>query len=115
MASGGGSSQESKPVFLPGQKDMAAEILMSVLGPLVLGGAPDPGTQANSNRAREGLNQQLAGQGLSGSGLAAKSAATLEQGLDANQARQRFDFINRIFSPLGQATSGTEARVGLGS
>jgi hypothetical protein len=115
MGSGGGSNQSSKPVFLPGQQDMATQILMSVLGPLVLGGAPDPGTQANAARSREGLNQTLATQGLTGSGLAAKSAQGLEQGLDMNQARQRFDFINRIFSPLGQSSSGSSTQVGIGS
>jgi hypothetical protein len=117
---GGG---EAKPVFLPGQKDMAAEILMNVLGPLALGGAPDPGTQIQGARAREGLGQTLAMQGITGSGLAAKSAVGLEQGLAANDARQRFDVINRVFSSLGQSSSqssigvdtGLRTSLGLGS
>jgi hypothetical protein len=115
MGSGGSGSQQSKPVFLPGQKDLATEILMGVLGPLALGGAPDPGSQINAARSREGLNQTLATQGLTGSGLAAKSAAGLEQGLAANDAKQRFDVIQRIFSPLGQGSSGGSTQVGIGS
>jgi hypothetical protein len=119
MASGGGgsSSNSSKPVFLPGQKDMATEILMGILGPMAMGGAPDAGTQVANNRGRQGLNQQLAQQGLTGSGLAAKSAVGLEQGFAENAAKQRFDIINRIFSPLGQAGSGssTNANIGFGS
>jgi hypothetical protein len=108
----GKDSSGAKPVFLPGQKELAGEVLMSVLGPMVLGGAPDAATEINNARGREGLNQTLATQGLSGSGLAAKAAATLEQGNNANTARQRFDMINRVFGSLGQSSSGSGFQIG---
>jgi hypothetical protein len=110
--SGSGGSSGSKPVFMEGQKEMATDILMSVLGPLALGGAPNPATEIAANRSREGLNQTLAQQGLSGSGLAAKSAAGLEQGLAGNDAAMRMDVINRIFDPLGQKSNSFNMGLG---
>jgi hypothetical protein len=110
--SGSGGSSGSKPVFLEGQKEMATDILMSVLGPLALGGAPDPGSQIAGARAREGLNSTLATQGITGSGLAAKSAIGLEQGIAQNEANMRMDVINRIFDPLGQKSNSFNMGLG---
>jgi len=111
----GQQQSQGKPVFLPGQQDLAGQILMSVLAPMALGGAPDPGTEINNQRSRQNLNQTLAQQGLTGSGLAAKSSASLEQGLAANTANQRYDIVNRIFSPLGSTSKASGFNVGLGS
>lgn len=104
----GMSSQQQKPVFAEGQKDAAGQIIQQILLPALFGGAPDAATEAGINRSQQAVGQQLASQGLTGSGLAARAAADVQKGALEARANQRFDMINRIFSPMGgQSTGGT--------
>jgi hypothetical protein len=86
---------------------------MQILLPALLGGAPSATQQIGVNRAQQGYQQQIAGQGLTGSGLAAKGAAEVaKSGYYANDA-SRMDMINRLMTPAGSSSRGISGIPGL--
>jgi hypothetical protein len=111
-AQGSGGSQSSKPTWLDGQKGLATDWLSQILGPMAFG-APNAGMEQANNRSREGLNATLANQGLTGSGLAAKSASGLEQGLNMNAIQAMMQAGGALMSPVGQKSSSFNMGLGV--
>ena len=116
MASGSGSNQASKPVFAQGQRDAAGAIVNQILIPALFGGAPDVATQQSINRAQMNYQDQAARQGLDPrSGLYQKGQVELGKAGVYADTQKKWDYINRIFQPLGQGSIGQSTSVGLGS
>ena len=71
---GSGGGGESKPFFLPGQKEFGGGLFApGGYFASLLGGGPNIGLERQITRGQEGLTNNLSQQGLTGSGLAAKA------------------------------------------
>ena len=101
-----GKSGGSKPVFAPGQMEMAERIFEEILGPQLFGGAPDVmGAQA-ARRGRQATRQGFAQRGMTGSGLEARAMGEAQmKGTQAREGRL-MDLIATVLSPLGQQQKG---------
>ena len=101
---GGGGDSKSKPFFYEGQKDFG-EALFAPGSPLwaLLQGGPDAGLERQALRGAEGLTNNLAQQGLTGTGLAAKAL----QGYQTNVAGQRQDNMFQVLLNAMRPTSTT--------
>lgn len=112
MGGGGGSS---KPVFYEGQKDLAAQLFApGGIFASLLGGAPDVGFERNLQRSSQNLTSNLAQQGLTGSGLAAKALGNFE----TDAVGQRQDNMMRVLldaiQPAGQrSAAGSKGLFGI--
>ena len=109
----GKTSGSSKPVFFGAQSDNADQAINEILLPRLFGGAPDVATEASQARTQEGLNEGLARQGLTGSGLAAKAISN--QAVGAGQARdaQLLDLLTRLLTPVRNKSSSQGINLGL--
>ena len=101
------SSSKSSIQFYPGQKEFAGQLFdPGGLFQTLLGGGPNPGLERQISRGQDNLTAGLAQQGLTGSGLAAKSLT----GYQTQAAGQRQDnlvetMLNAI-RPAGSVSVG---------
>ena len=111
MSSAG--AQSSKPVLAEGQKDAAGRILQQIILPSVFGGAPDAATEASINRAQQLYSTQMANQGIDPqSGVYQRGQVDVARGGIYARANQKFDWINRVFAPIGSQSSGGTGPLG---
>jgi hypothetical protein len=108
----GKSDGSSKPIWADAQKEVRDDVFRNLLFPQAFGGAPDAGTEASINRGREGLTEQLATQGLSGTGLAGRAVGNYEQGALQDREKGRQAVIDRILAPLGQSSNQSALQLG---
>lgn len=115
MPGGGGGGGKSEPVFYEGQKDLAAA-LFGQSGPFwsLLGGGPDVGFERNAARGAQQLNYNLAQQGLTGSGLAAKAFSNYETDVQAQRQDNMMRVLLDAIQPAGARTvGGSKSLLGL--
>ena len=105
------SSSTGKPVFFDGQKELG-NMLFAKGGPFaaLLGGGPDVGFEAGVNRGQQALNQNLAGQGLLGTPLAARAAVNFQGQAQKGREQNRLDTLLNAVQPAG--TSSQSGRTG---
>ena len=104
----GGSSSGSKPVFYPGQQDLASQMF----GPggmfaSLLGGGPDVGFERNAARGAQGLTNSLSQQGLTGSGLAAKSLTNYASDTQGQRQDNQMRILLDAIQPAGTRSFGS--------
>lgn len=98
-----GNSDGSKYAkYGPFQKDLF-RLLYGPGGPLraLLSGAPDAGYEAGVQRGLGQLNQNLASQGIYGSGLAAKASANYLAGAAQGREENRLQTLLQAAQPFG--------------
>jgi len=98
--------QGSKPQFFSAQSDNANQAIEQLLLPRLFGGSPDVASQANQARAADAQAGALERQGLTGSGLAAKSVADSTSQFNQAQDRALLDILARLLTPQGNKSSG---------
>ena len=108
---GGKGGGKSGPSFFAGQKELGEELFNSVLPQFLMGGAPLPGTEGTMQRGMQGMTQQFAQRGLTGSGL--ESRALGEAAVRGMQSQQGayMDVLKRALTPAG--TVSTTGKGGL--
>ena len=104
----GGSSSGSKPVFYDGQKELAAQLFApgGVFASL-LGGAPDVGFERGVARSSANLTQGLAQQGLTGTGLAAKSLTNFNTQVAGQRQDNMYRLLLDAIQPAGTRSFGS--------
>jgi len=103
---GGGGDSKSGPVWLPGQKDFGAAIFAPG-SPLwdLFGGGPNPGFERQALRGQEALTNNLAQQGLTGTGLAAKATTNYQSQVTGGRQDNLMNVLAAFMRPT--ATSST--------
>lgn len=102
-----GQSSSGKVDWLPGQKDLASQLLLNVLGPQAYG-KPSAPQELARQRATQGYYQGAAERGLDPtSGLAQKGAASVARDSYAADEANRLAIINRVLTAPGQQSAGS--------
>ena len=101
------SSPKSKPFFFDGQKDFGNALFApGGFFESLLGGAPDPGTERGIQRNTANQADALASQGLTGSGLAAKSISDSTTQTNFGLQDNLFEKLMAGIQPAGSIGSG---------
>ena len=101
------SASSSKPVFYDGQKDLAAQMFApGGMFASLLGGGPDVGFERGAARSAQGLTGGLAQQGLTGSGLAAKSMTNLQGDIAGKRQDNVMNILMSAIQPAGTTSVG---------
>lgn len=105
---------KSGPSYLPGQKDFGG----SLFAPggyfqQLLGGGPNVGLERQAARGAEGLTNNLAQQGLTGSGLAAKSMTDYQSKVTGQRQDNLTEILLNAMRPGSSvSTGGTPSKFG---
>jgi hypothetical protein len=105
---GGGGDSKSKPYLFPGQEEFGSAMFApgSPLWSLLQGG-PNVGMERQALRGAEGLTNNLAQQGLTGSGLAAKSLTNYQTGVAGQRQDNMYQILLQAMRPTATiSTSG---------
>jgi hypothetical protein len=104
----GGSSSGSKPIFYDGQKELASQLFApGGMFASLLGGGPDVGFERNAARGQQGLVNGLAQQGLTGSGLAAKSLTNYASDTQGQRQDNSMRVLLDAIQPAGTRSFGS--------
>lgn len=101
------SSSKSSLQFYPGQKDFAGTLFApGGLFQSLAGGGPNPGLERQIARGGEGLTQQLSQQGLTGTGLAAKSLTNFQTQAAGQRQDNLIEVMLNAIKPAGSVSVG---------
>ena len=109
----GAKQSSSKPSYLPGQKEFGAELFApgGYFYSLLQGG-PNAGLERQALRGAEGLTNNLAQQGLTGSGLAAKSLTNYQTGVAGQRQDNLPEVLMNAMRPGATVSTGGSAKLG---
>jgi len=109
----GAKSSSSKPSYLPGQKEFGGELFApGGFFASLLGGGPNVGLERQIARGGEGLNDQLSQQGLTGTGLAAKSLTNFQTNAAGQRQDNLAELVLNAMRPGATISSGGKPKLG---